>query len=79
MGITTPAGESQATTLGQEQAALQEQNRLLRAEVVALRQQAHYHRSQHRRAVARGEELQAQVELSLLRVGMGPVGAPARP
>ena len=62
MGTTTPWGESPATTLGQEQAALQAQNRLLHAEVVALRQQAHYHRSQHRRAVARAEELQAQVE-----------------
>jgi len=62
MGTTTPSGESQATTLGPEAAALREQNRLLQAEVIALRQQAHYHRSQHRRAVARAEELQAQVE-----------------
>src|SRR5690348_14766716 len=62
MGTTTPSGERQATTLGQEQAALRAQNRLLQAEVVSLRQQAHYHRSQHRRAVARAEELQAQVE-----------------
>ena len=62
MGTTTPSGESQVTTLGPEPAALQAQNRLLQAEVVSLRQQAHYHRSQHRRAVARAEELQAQVE-----------------
>jgi uncharacterized protein YceH (UPF0502 family) len=62
MGTTTSSGESPATTLGPEPAALREQNRLLQAEVVALRQQAHYHRSQHRRAVARAEELQAQVE-----------------
>jgi hypothetical protein len=64
----TPAGESQVTTLGQEQAALQERNRLLHAEVVALRQQAHYHRSQHRRAVARAEELQAQVDVLKAKV-----------
>jgi Transposase IS66 family len=63
MGTTTPSGESQATTLGQEPAALQAHNQLLRAEVVALRQQAHYHRSQHRRAGARAEELQAQVDV----------------
>jgi transposase len=37
------------------------QNQLLRAEVIALRQQAHYHRSQHRRAVAGAEELEAQL------------------
>jgi hypothetical protein len=68
MGTTTPSGESQARTLGPEPAALQEQNRLLHAEVVALRQQAHYHRSQHRRAVARAEELQAQVDVLKAKV-----------
>jgi hypothetical protein len=68
MGTTTPAGESPATTLGPEPAGLQEQHRLLRAEVVALRQQAHYHRSQHRRAVARAEELQAQVDVLKAKV-----------
>jgi hypothetical protein len=68
MGTTTPSGESQATTLGPEPTALQEQNRLLHAEVVALRQQAHYHRSQHRRAVARAEELQAQVDVLKAKV-----------
>jgi uncharacterized coiled-coil DUF342 family protein len=62
MGTTTSSGERHARTLRPEQAALQEQNQFLRAEVVALRQQAHYHRSQHRRAVARAEELQAQVD-----------------
>ena len=68
MGTTTPSGESPATTLGQEQAALQAQNRLLHAEVVALRQQAHYYRNQHQRAVARAEELQAQVEVLKAKV-----------
>src|SRR5689334_19873662 len=68
MGTTTPSAESQPMTLGQEPAAFQEQNRLLRAEVVALRQQAHYHRSQHRRAVARAEELQAQVDVLKAKV-----------
>jgi transposase len=68
MGTTTPSGESQARTLGPEPAALQAQNRLLHAEVVALRQQAHYHRSQHRRAVARAEELQAQVDVLKAKV-----------
>jgi transposase len=68
MGTTTPPAERQPTTLGQEPAALQEQNRLLRAEVIALRQQAHYHRSQHRRAVARAEELQAQVDVLKAKV-----------
>jgi hypothetical protein len=62
MGTTTSSGERNARTLRPEQAALQAQNQLLRAEVIALRQQAHYHRSQHRRAVARAEELQAQVK-----------------
>jgi hypothetical protein len=68
MGTTTPTAESQATTPGQEPAALREQNRLLQAEVVALHQQAHYHRSQHRRAVARAEELQAQVDVLKAKV-----------
>ena len=68
MGTTTPSAERQATTLGQEPAALREQNRLLHAEVVSLRQQAHYHRSQHRRAVARAEELQAQVDVLKAKV-----------
>jgi hypothetical protein len=61
MGATQPSGAKEARTLRQEHAALQVQNQLLRAEVIALRQQAHYHRSQHRRAVARAEELEAQV------------------
>ena len=68
MGTTTASGERNARTPRPEQAALQAQNRLLRAEVVALRQQAHYHRSQHRRAVARAEELQAQVEVLKTKV-----------
>jgi transposase len=42
----------------------------LRAEVIALRQQAHYHRSQHRRAVARAEELQAQVDVLKAKVAL---------
>jgi hypothetical protein len=61
MGTTTQSGGKEARTLRPEHGALQAQNQLLRAEVVALRQQAHYHRSQHRRAVARAEELEAQV------------------
>jgi transposase len=68
MGTTAPSAESRPTTLEPEPAALQEQNRLLRAEVVALRQQAHYHRSQHRRAVARAEQLQAQVDVLKAKV-----------
>jgi len=68
MGITTPSGESQTTTLGPEPAALREPHRLLQAEVISLRQQAHYHRSQHRRAVARAEELQAQVDVLKAKV-----------
>jgi hypothetical protein len=44
---TEQSGEKEASTLRQEHAALQEQNRLLQAEVIALRQQAHYHRTQH--------------------------------
>src|SRR5437764_11669341 len=68
MATPTPSVERNARTLGQDPAALQEQNRLLRAEVVALRQQAHYHRSQHRRAVARAEQLQAQVDVLKAKV-----------
>jgi transposase len=68
MGATTSSGASQATMLGQEPAALREQHRLLQAEVISLRQQAHYHRSQHRRAVARAEELQAQVDVLKAKV-----------
>jgi transposase len=68
MGTTTSSGESQPTTLGPEPAALRAQNRLLQAEVISLRQQAHYHRSQHRRAVARAEELQAQVDVLKAKV-----------
>src|SRR5690348_7340369 len=68
MGTTTPSGGKAARTLRPEHAALQAQNRLLRAEVVALRQQAHYHRSQHRRAVTRAEELQAQVDVLKAKV-----------
>ena len=68
MGTTTLSGESPATTLGPEPAALREQNRLLQAEVISLRQQAHYHRSQHRRAVVRAEELQAQLDVLKAKV-----------
>jgi transposase len=68
MGTTTQSGDKAARTFQQEQAALQAQNRLLRAEVVTLRQQAHYYRSQHRRAVARAEELQAQVDVLKAKV-----------
>jgi transposase len=68
MGTTTQLGGKAARPFPQEQAGLQEQNRLLQAEVVALRQQAHYHRSQHRRAVARAEELQAQVDVLKAKV-----------
>jgi len=68
MGTTAPSAERQVTTLGPEPAALREHNRLLQAEVISLRQQAHYHRSQHRRAVARAEELQAQVDVLKAKV-----------
>src|SRR4051812_36867062 len=68
MGATQTSDGKEARTLGQEHAALQAQNELLRAQVVALRQQAHYHRSQHRRAVARAEELQAQVDVLKAKV-----------
>src|SRR3954452_21128069 len=70
MGTATSSGERNARTPRPEQAALQAQNRLLHAEVVALRQQAHYHRSQHRRAVARAEELQAQVDVLKAKVAL---------
>jgi transposase len=68
MGATQPSDAKEARTLRPEHAALQAQNQLLRAEVVTLRQQAHYHRSQHRRAVARAEELQAQVDVLKAKV-----------
>ena len=68
MGATQRSDGKEARTLRREHGALQAQNQLLRAEVVALRQQAHYHRSQHRRAVARAEELQAQVEVLKAKV-----------
>ena len=68
MVVTEQSGETEASTLRQEQAALQEQNRLLRAEVIALRQQAHYHRTQHQRAVQRAQELVAQVEVLKAKV-----------
>src|SRR5271166_3792662 len=61
MVVTEQSGGTEASTLRQEHAALQEQNRLLQAEVIALRQQAHYHRTQHQRAVQRAQELQVQV------------------
>jgi transposase len=68
MATTTQSGGKEARTFRQEHATLQAQNELLRAEVLALRQQAHYHRSQHRRAVARAEELQAQVDVLKTKV-----------
>lgn len=68
MATITQSGGKAARAFRPEHAALQAQNRLLRAEVVALRQQAHYHRSQHRRAVARAEELQAQVDVLKAKV-----------
>src|SRR5689334_13389080 len=68
MVATKQTGGKEARALRQEQAALQAQNELLRAEVIALRQQAHYHRSQHRRAVHRCEELRAQVDVLKAKV-----------
>ena len=68
MVVTEQSGEKEASTLRQEHAALQEQNLLLQAEVIALRQQAHYHRSQHQRAVQRAQELEAQVEVLKAKV-----------
>jgi transposase len=68
MGTTTQSGRKEARTFRQEHTALQAQDQLLRAEVIALRQQAHYHRSQHRRAVARAQELQAQVDVLKAKV-----------
>lgn len=70
--VATEQSGDKARTLRPEHAALQAQNRLLRAEVLALRQQAHYHRSQHRRAVARAEELQAQVDALKAKVALPP-------
>src|SRR3954452_13327138 len=70
MGTTTQLGGKAARPFPQEQAGVQEQTRLLQAEVVTLRQQAHYHRSQHRRAVARAEELQAQVDVLKAKVAL---------
>src|SRR5258708_10447549 len=61
MVVTERSGGTEARTLRQENAALQERNRLLQTEVIALRQQAHYHRTQHQRAVQRAQELEAQV------------------
>jgi transposase len=68
MVVTEQSGGEEASTLRHEHAALQEQNRLLQAEVIALRQQSHYHRSQHQRAVQRAQELEAQVEVLKAKV-----------
>lgn len=68
MVVTEQSGGTEARTLRQENAALQGRNRLLQAEVIALRQQAHYHRSQHQRAVQRAQELEAQVEVLKAKV-----------
>src|ERR1700731_3513787 len=68
MVVTEQSGETEASTLRQEKAALQEQNRLLRAEVIALRQQAYYPRAQHQRAVQRAQELGAQVDVLKAKV-----------
>ena len=68
MVVTEQFGAKEASTLRQEHAALHEQNRLLQAEVIVLRQQAHYHRSQHQRAVQRAQELQAQVDVLKAKV-----------
>lgn len=68
MVVTGQSGGTEARTLRQENAALQGRNRLLQAEVIALRQQAHYHRSQHQRAVQRAQELEAQVEVLKAKV-----------
>src|SRR5271165_3984744 len=68
MASTEQSGEKEASTFRQEHAAFQEPNRLLQAEVIALRQQAHYHRSQHQRAVQRALELEAQVEVLKAKV-----------
>ena len=61
MVVTEQSGGKEASTPRQEHAALQEQNRLLQAEIIALRQRAHYHRAQYQRAVQRAQELEAQV------------------
>jgi transposase len=68
MVSTEQSGEEEASKFQQEHAAFQEPNRLLQAEVIALRQQAHYHRSQHQRAVQRALELEAQVEVLKAKV-----------
>ena len=68
MVVTEQFGGAEANTLRQENAELREQNRRLQAEVIALRQQAHYHRSQHQRAVQRAQELEAQVEVLKAKV-----------
>jgi hypothetical protein len=58
MVVTEQSDEREASTLRQQNVALLEQNRALQAEVFQLRQQAHYHRSQHQRAL----DLDAQVK-----------------
>src|SRR6202022_2619484 len=68
MVVSEQSGGKEASTLRQEHAAFQEQNRLLQAEVIALRQQAHYYRTQHERAVQRAQELQAQVDVLKAKV-----------
>jgi transposase len=68
MVVTEQSGGVRANTLRQENAELREQNRLLQAEVIVLRQQANYHRSQHKRAVQRAQELEAQVEVLKAKV-----------
>src|SRR3954452_10857060 len=70
MGATQQSGGKEARTLRQKHGALQAQHQLLRAKVVTLRQQAHYHRSQHRRAVQRCEELEAQVGVLKAKVAL---------
>ena len=60
MVVTEQSGGVRANTLRQENAELREQNRLLQAEVIVLRQQANYHRSQHKRAVQRAQELEVR-------------------
>jgi transposase len=68
MGVTEQADERTARPRPEEPGTLEAQNRQLQADVIALRQQAHYHRSQHRRAVARAEAFQAQVEVLKAKV-----------
>jgi transposase len=62
MVVTEQSDEREASTLRQENFALREQNRALQGEVFQLRQQAHYHRSQHQRAVLRSLDLEGQVK-----------------